>query len=310
MALAAGVKESVPPAERAGCAEKRAELSLATMKSRAWPDSSAGPAEMPVAHPETDCGYSREEAIGRHAGELVASPAVVDAIWEVVRGFESGGEHGDLELIMRRKDGQTLPVQLLLSPIKDDEGRSIGTIGYHIDISERKKLEAQLERLATIDELTGAFNRRHLLKQGRLEIERARRFKRQVSILFMDLDHFKSVNDRFGHGFGDLVLVTFADTCRHVLRPSDMFVRYGGEEFVVLLPETDQEQAVAAAARLADRLRQTVFSLDPPFRGLTVSIGVATLRDSDNDIEQVLTRADKATYRAKELGRDRIELAA
>jgi diguanylate cyclase (GGDEF)-like protein/PAS domain S-box-containing protein len=255
-------------------------------------------------------GYSRAEVIGRSAAMLLASADTAAEVDPIVRSFDRGRESADLELLMRRKNGQSFPAQLLLSPIRDAKGHTVGTIGYHIDVSERKKLESRLERLATVDELTGAYNRHYLSDHGPVELERARRFKRQISFLFIDLDHFKLVNDRFGHSFGDLVLSTFAKTCRNVLRPSDMFVRYGGEEFVVVLPETGQEKAVAVADRLAGRLRETVFSTNPPYRGLTISVGATTLRDSDKGIDEILDRADKATYRAKELGRDRIELAA
>jgi diguanylate cyclase (GGDEF)-like protein/PAS domain S-box-containing protein len=259
---------------------------------------------------ERTFGYTRAEVIGRSAAMLLATSDAADEVGTIVRSFDGGRESADLELLMRRKNGESFPVQLLLSPIKDANGRAVGTIGYHVDISERKKLEDRLERLATVDELTTAYNRRYLLSHGPIEMERARRFKRQLSFLFIDLDHFKSVNDRFGHGFGDLVLSTFAQTCRSVLRPPDMFVRYGGEEFVVVMPETSEEQAVAVAARLSDHVRETLFSTDPPFQGLTISVGATTLRDSDKGIEEILDRADKAVYRAKELGRDRIELAA
>ena len=254
-------------------------------------------------------GYSRAEIIGRSAAALLATPGSDVEIGAIVQSFDDGRESADLELLMHRKGGDDFPVQLFLSPIRDGAGKTAGTIGYHVDISGRKQLEKRLEQLATIDELTSAYNRRHLLQHGPIEIERARRFKRALSFLFIDLDHFKAVNDRFGHGFGDLVLSTVAQTCRDLLRPADMFVRYGGEEFVVVMPETSQEQAALVASRLASRVRETVYSSEPPFQGLTISIGVTTLRDSDETLENILERADKAVYRAKELGRDRVEVA-
>jgi diguanylate cyclase (GGDEF)-like protein/PAS domain S-box-containing protein len=255
-------------------------------------------------------GYSRAEVIGRSAAMLLTTPASNSEVGAIVRSFDEGRESADLELFMCRKEGAAFPVQLFLSPIRDGGGKTVGTIGYHVDISARKQLEHRLEQLATIDELTGAYNRRHLLQHGTVEMERARRFKRALSFLFIDLDHFKAVNDRFGHGFGDMVLSTLAQTCRNLLRPADMLVRYGGEEFVVVMPETSQEQAVLVASRLASRVRETVYSNEPPFRGLTISIGITTLRNSDETLEKILERADKAMYRAKELGRDRIEVAA
>ena len=255
-------------------------------------------------------GYQSAEVIGRSAAAILVDPDVNARIGEIVRSFDRGVQHADLDVVMRRKNGEQFPVQLLLSPLRNASGGVTGTIGYHLDISERKKLEDKLERLAIVDELTGAYNRRHLLSQAPIEIERARRFKRALSFLFIDLDHFKAVNDRFGHIFGDMVLAMFTQTCRGDLRPTDMLVRYGGEEFVIMMPETSQEQAVAAAMRLSDHVKETWFSKDPPYRGLTISVGATSLRDTDRGIDSVLERADKAVYRAKALGRDRIELAA
>ncbi|HXQ40951.1 MAG TPA: GGDEF domain-containing protein, partial [Candidatus Udaeobacter sp.] len=136
---------------------------------------------------------------------------------------------------------------------------------------------------------------------------RARRFHHPLAILLLDLDHFKRINDEFGHQFGDLVLATLSELCRKQLRPSDMFVRYGGEEFVILMPETALAEAIGAAKRLVDQVRGTVFSLNPRI-GLTVSIGVSELRSSDQNLSSVINRADSAMYSAKEHGRDRVEV--
>jgi diguanylate cyclase (GGDEF)-like protein len=106
------------------------------------------------------------------------------------------------------------------------------------------------------------------------------------------------------------VLSTFSDICRNALRPSDVFARFGGEEFLVMLPETGLDPAIAVAQRLIAHVRETVFSINPPLRSLTTSAGVTAIRGVDDTIEAVLERIDKALYRAKELGRDRIESVA
>jgi diguanylate cyclase (GGDEF)-like protein len=186
-------------------------------------------------------------------------------------------------------------------------GRFAGMVGYGLDITVQKDLERRLEELATVDELTGACNRRYLQIHGPIELQRARRFRRPLAAMMIDLDHFKRVNDRFGHQFGDLVLSMLCELCRKALRPSDIFVRYGGEEFVVLMPETELSEALTAARRLANRIRTTVFSADPAIQGLTVSIGVCALEPADGDIGALVNRADGAMYRAKQLGRDRVE---
>ena len=168
-------------------------------------------------------------------------------------------------------------------------------------------LEAKLELLATVDELTGAHNRRSILTQAEIELRRSLRFNRPLALLFLDIDHFKQVNDRFGHKTGDIVLSTFSNVCRGALRPSDMVGRFGGEEFLVVLPETGLNQAVTVAERLMEHVRRTVFSADLPARGITTSVGVTAIRGPDDTVEAALERIDRALYRAKELGRDRIE---
>jgi diguanylate cyclase (GGDEF)-like protein/PAS domain S-box-containing protein len=221
--------------------------------------------------------------------------------------FPTGANHLEVEGSLRRKNGELFHVHLSLAPIKDVKGQVIGTISYAMDNSRQKQLEARLEQLATVDELTGAYNRRHLQVNGPIELQRARRFKRPLAVLMFDLDHFKLTNDRFGHQFGDLVLSTFAKLCRQSLRSSDLFVRHGGEEFLAVMPETELDSAVRVGRRIAEQMRATVFSTNPLVQGLTVSIGATALRESDENLETIVERADKLMYRAKELGRDRIE---
>lgn len=251
-------------------------------------------------------GYSREQVIGRPLS-LIYPDLASRSLSDGLAAFREGKESVELELSARRKNGEVFPAHVSLFPIRSKLGEIVGTIGYGLDISKQKQLEAKLEELATVDVLTGAYNRRYLQTQAPVEVQRAQRFRRPLSFLFLDLDHFKQVNDRFGHQFGDLVLTMFSAVCRRALRPSDVFVRYGGEEFLIMLPESGLDQALAVAQRLSSEVRGTTFSLDPPFRGLTVSIGVSELRESGDTFEAILERIDRATYRAKELGRDRVE---
>ena len=139
-----------------------------------------------------------------------------------------------------------------------------------------------------------------------VELRRARRSQMPLSLIMFDLDHFKEVNDRYGHLCGDAVLAAVGGRMRDVLRGSDLKCRYGGEEFAVLLPETD----LAKGIEVAERLRQAVVDLDIPVAGaaarLSASFGVAELGTADVAIDQVLARADQALYRAKAEGRNRI----
>jgi diguanylate cyclase (GGDEF)-like protein/PAS domain S-box-containing protein len=190
------------------------------------------------------------------------------------------------------------------------EGAGIGGVVISgVDITERKAAEARLERLARTDALTGVANRSHLFACAASEIRRAARYRRPLSVLMVDLDHFKRVNDEFGHAVGDAVLAEFAGICARLLRADDLIARYGGEEFVALLPETDEQGALAVAERLRDAAAQMQISAAPASRPVTVSIGVASMRPGETAIETVLARADEALYEAKAAGRDRIVIS-
>ncbi|WP_243089403.1 GGDEF domain-containing protein [Thermus neutrinimicus] len=163
-------------------------------------------------------------------------------------------------------------------------------------------LEAQMD--AYTDPLTGLRNRRYLDLVLERELFRVRRYGRPLSLMILDLDHFKQVNDRYGHPVGDRVLETLAHCLEGQLRQSDRAVRLGGEEFAILLAETPLAQAV----RLAGRVRQAVAALKvPPVAGLSVSIGVAEARPEDSPLS-LLKRADEALYQAKRRGRNRVEV--
>jgi len=167
-------------------------------------------------------------------------------------------------------------------------------------------LNRKLRALAQTDSLTGLANRANLNERIQAEAERFRRYARPFSVILFDLDYFKQVNDEFGHLIGDRVLRTFAEIARVTARTQDMVGRWGGEEFLILCPETDLEQAQVLAERICQEVRGTDFSLG---RQLTVSAGVATLVVGENP-DGLLNRADEALYRAKHDGRDRVVVAA
>ncbi|HSL56261.1 MAG TPA: diguanylate cyclase [Acidimicrobiales bacterium] len=173
------------------------------------------------------------------------------------------------------------------------------------DVTERLRAEAELHRLADTDDLTGALSRRRFLALASEEIVRSARHRRDLSLLMLDLDHFKRVNDTHGHATGDRVLRAFAVACGEVLRTTDRFARLGGEEFAVLLPETDAEGAVQLAERLRGATAELrVETAGPPVQ-LTVSVGVACWKPDDT-LDGLLRRADQRLYRAKAAGRDRV----
>ncbi len=225
----------------------------------------------------------------------------------VLRLARERGRVLDHEAQLRGQEGE--PFWALISAITMDYEGELAVLLSFNDISARKRMEEELKRLALTDSLTGAGNRRHMQDRGADEIARARRHDRALSVLMLDIDHFKQVNDTFGHAVGDDVLRRLAQTCTGQLRDVDVFCRFGGEEFAVLMPDTDLERAIAAAERLRHAVGTLVFQ--PPETNetlsVTISLGAASLTDDDVTIESILDRADEALYRAKRGGRNRVE---
>jgi diguanylate cyclase (GGDEF)-like protein len=176
------------------------------------------------------------------------------------------------------------------------------------EIEERKKAQAIAEQFAITDPLTGLFNRRHFFYLAEREMARAIRNKRPISVIMLDLDHFKRVNDTYGHAMGDRVLSEAAIMIRDNLRAIDIIGRYGGEEFVILLPETDIFQAEQIAERIRNSTTQRPFGTSEQPVFVSISLGVASLYQNEDmehpTIDMLLNCADKALYVAKQNGRD------
>ncbi len=168
------------------------------------------------------------------------------------------------------------------------------------------RLYQDLHRLATTDALTGLCNRRQFFELGSRELSRARRHKRPVAALMLDIDHFKNVNDRHGHQAGDKVLAEVARNLREEVRATDICGRYGGEEFAVLIPEVELE----VARQAAERIRRSIEALVIPVSGaslrVTASLGVSVMEAEDLELDELLDRSDTALYRAKQAGRNRV----
>lgn len=171
------------------------------------------------------------------------------------------------------------------------------------EIKKRRSVEAELRILSERDPLTGAYNRRKFFELFSNEAKKVRRFAHPLSIILLDLDHFKRVNDRHGHAVGDKVLAETTAVMHNAIREVDIFARYGGEEFVICCPETTADGAVA----LAEKIRMLIQAHAFPVAGkLTISAGVAELAHPDEAELEILSRADEALYRAKKLGRNRV----
>lgn len=195
------------------------------------------------------------------------------------------------------------------APYLDEAGQIRGVISSSRDITELKHLEEDLRRLTRLDPLTQLFNRRYFFTLAEQEYQRFRRYHRPMALCMIDIDHFKAVNDQYGHLIGDSVLCAVAETLRDNLRQVDILARYGGEEFVILWPETD----LATARTSAERLRAAVAGrrIDTPEGAVsvTLSLGVVAIDDGQAEtLERLLAVADQMLYRAKQMGRNRVVL--
>lgn len=180
-----------------------------------------------------------------------------------------------------------------------------GVITLYTDITERKAFEKRLIEMATRDELTGLINRREFFTLGHHEEQRAWREGHVVSVMMVDADYFKKINDTYGHATGDDVLRNLADNCRKIFRKTDVVGRYGGEEFSVILPGAQEEMAKIIAERLRKLVEESKVHTDQGDVSYTVSIGIASASGKDVNIEELLDRADRALYTAKAQGRNR-----
>jgi len=216
------------------------------------------------------------------------------------------GYYGPYEKEYRRKDGTMIPLCLNGMLVTGADGqRYIWSIIE--DITERKQIEQKLEQLALTDPLTRLANRRHFMATVERELALAIRYGSPLSVMMIDIDQFKNINDTYGHKVGDVVLTRLGELCLEALREVDAVGRLGGDEFAVVLPQTGSDQAL----EVAERLRKMVADSEIPLEyGLplhfTVSIGVATLINASANIDTLFSQADKALYDAKHKMRNRV----
>lgn len=181
----------------------------------------------------------------------------------------------------------------------------LGLFGAHAAASIRNaRMHRELHELAITDALTGIFNRHHFFELAEVAFSNARRYNLPLAVLMMDLDYFKQTNDTYGHLAGDEVLRVTIQRCARIIRETDTFGRYGGEEFVMILPETDLQGALVLAERLRQAVSKDPVVVDDVEIAVTASFGVAQLTEETTTLQQLINRADQALYRAKESGRN------
>jgi diguanylate cyclase (GGDEF)-like protein len=255
-------------------------------------------------------GLSAEQAEGKpHFFQLVnntrltgaydVAPENLDTFIARRIALVKAGDRTPIDL--RLGDGRIMRAQCALLP----DGRML----TYTDVTDLVRHAEELERLATTDALTNLHNRRHFLNLAEAEWSRFQRYHRPLTLLLIDLDRLKSVNDRFGHAAGDAAMVTAAEAFRNNRREPDIVARVGGDEFAMLLPETDAAQGQVVADRLRHELQQRPLSAGGGIT-LTVSIGLAQATLSMPNIDALMKAADRALYQAKAAGRDRVVMAA
>lgn len=259
-------------------------------------------------------GFTDEEMIGRRFGTFHGDGPGRTTPSGTHEAIIRGEPFKNVTVQLCRKDGGTVYLSSSGHPIQDAEGRTTGYRGVDVDVTELTEARMQLERQALHDPLTGLANRHKFLERFNLECDRLQRYGHPLSLLVIDVDHFKRVNDRYGHLVGDVVLKRVATLLETTVRSTDLVARFGGEEFIVLLPETGPK----GAALLAEALRARIGGepIDAECRGesiavsVTVSVGVASVGGPQTlSFDDVMERADAAVYHAKHTGRDRVAFA-
>ncbi len=255
-------------------------------------------------------GWSAEEALGKTFRSLLSQTPEVRTqgrFEKVLRGEPAPAPRDD---VRRRKDGSTIHVQTTMSAVRDAQGKILFVSCIMRDVTERVLAERHIERLATKDTLTGLSNRGMLTEQMRSAIARSARSHTQLAVMFVDLDHFKAVNDTLGHAAGDDLLRECARRLTDCVRESDIVARLGGDEFVVLLADITDIAIVTPIAERMLKLLTTPYHLQGHDAQTSASVGICFYPADGEDVTTLMKNADIAMYQAKELGRDNFQFYA
>lgn len=248
------------------------------------------------------------EMLGKNISEFLP-PDVVDLKMKAIQAALLTEQTQIIEYQMTFNNGHKLWFEgriALLAKTGSGEGQVICVTN---EITERKELYEQIEQMAIYDSLTSCYNRRHFINIAEKEISRANRYSRPLSLMIVDVDHFKNINDTFGHPTGDEILKQFVDLCKSHLRSADVIGRYGGEEFCFLFPETDADGAVKAAEKIRKYTENFLFRTSCGDLQITISAGVACLDSTAMNkmtLVDLFIASDKALYMAKKAGRNKV----
>lgn len=246
-----------------------------------------------------------ETVIGKRLDEFPELP-FTNFFMEKISNIVTSGEATIFETQIPGINGEETHLINMVAE-RSESGAISGVLTIGQDITERKRMERELAHQAHYDALTGLANRRYFLEQSENEIIRSARYGGELSLLMFDIDHFKQFNDTYGHSVGDRVLQRVAEICSETMRKIDTIGRIGGEEFVILLPQTKLQRAAEVAERLRAAIETGGLQLDDGKRLIfTASFGVVTMTEKDADVDKLLAQSDEAMYQAKEQGRNRV----
>ncbi|WP_059018502.1 sensor domain-containing diguanylate cyclase [Mycobacterium sp. M26] len=287
--------------------EERSRLMAENAWEIIWTADATGTVTYVSPSVERVRGITVEQAMNQPLDEIYP-PSSADSIRTYFRNLHLSIRDGTPPPTLReehemyRGDGTTMMAEIQVIPHLDEDGCVVEIIGVTRDISERKAFESELRRLAVTDALTGVWNRRHGEELFNAELTQARQTSRPLTLLMLDIDHFKAINDRYGHQAGDRVLIEVSRRLQANLPSTDIVARWGGEEFVILLRGSDIDEGMATAEKLRGQMADMIFVDVGP---VTVSIGAAE-RWAGDSLDSWLARADEALYRAKRSGRNAV----
>jgi diguanylate cyclase (GGDEF)-like protein/PAS domain S-box-containing protein len=264
---------------------------------------------------ESLTGYKRSEIVGRHCWNNILMHVnskgknLCEGLCPLATAMKDD-TMTEQAIYLRHKEGHRVPVLVRASPIKDGNGQIIGAVEIFSDNSPRISLEQkveELQRLALLDQLTELGNRRYAELAVHTKLDELRRYDSRFGVLFIDIDHFKRINDTHGHKTGDKVLQMVARTLQNGVRASDIVSRWGGEEFIAVVPHADKKHLHTLSHKLLALVGQSTFFAGEEPINVTVSIGATISRMGDTD-EDLITRADKLMYEGKLAGRNCVVL--
>lgn len=260
-------------------------------------------------------GYTAAEVIGRSCADKILTHiddkgrCLCQSLCPLAATIADGEARED-EIYMHHKDGHRVPVFIRVSTLKNSDGKIIGGVELFSDISNlhvNRLRIIELEKLALLDNLTQLANRNYLEREIEVRFEEYKRFKIPFGVLFIDIDHFKKVNDTYGHDIGDEVLKFVAHSFVANSRPFDLYGRWGGEEFIGILRNITNDDLARMGDRLRILIKHSYIINNKKELHVTVSIGATSVRESDN-IKKLLKRADTLLYESKGAGRNRLTI--